>query len=69
MTWSKQLHLAVHRKKFISNYTVIGSYPKDKAHLTKSLFLQGIFNFYLIQNTPLGSDNEYLSISMILIAV
>lgn len=69
MTQSKQFHLAVDQKKFIRNYTAIGSSPKDKAHLTKSLFLVGIFNFYLIQNSPLGSDNEYLFISMIPITV
>lgn len=69
MTWLKQLHFAVDRKRFISNHTVIGSSPKDKAHLTKSLFLVRIFNFYLIQNTALGSDNEYLSISVLPLTV
>lgn len=65
MTWPKQLHPAMGGKRFISNYTVIGSSAEDKARLTMSLFLVGIFNFCSIQPTPLGSVNEYLSASVI----
>lgn len=44
MTGPKQLHLAVDQKRFVSSYTVMSSSAKNKAHLTKTFCVVGIFN-------------------------
>lgn len=52
MTRPKQLHLATDQNKCISSYTVRSSSAKNKAHLTKTFCLVGIFNLFNPKHSP-----------------